>query len=234
MLCRAAFVFEIYLSMNRELINKVEIKVKSFLENDSSGHDWWHIQRVRKNALQLCETEQADAFLVELAVLVHDVGDYKLHGGDEEKGKRFFEDFLNGFELSEVIKEKIKMIVNEVSFKGASIETPVSCIESALVQDADRLDAIGAIGIARAFAYGGSKNRIMYEPNSTYIQHSTFEEYKNNKGNTILHFYEKLLLLKNRMNTESAKKEAAKRHAFMEQYLIQFFEEWGEKPPLSY
>lgn len=219
--------------MNRELINKVEKKVKSFLENDSSGHDWWHIQRVRKNALQLCETEQADTFLVELAVLVHDVGDYKLHGGDEEKGKRFFEDFLNEFELSEEIKVKIKQIVNEVSFKGAGVETPVSCVESAIVQDADRLDAIGAIGIARAFAYGGSRNRLLFEPHSAYQSHNNFDAYKNDKGNTILHFYEKLLLLKNRMNTESAKKEAAKRHAFMEQYLKQFFEEWGENPPTS-
>jgi len=217
--------------MKGEIINRVEAKVKAFLANDASGHDWWHIQRVRKNALLLCETEKADVFLVELAALVHDIGDYKLHEGDEEKGRCFFDAFLNEFELSEELKEKIKQIVSEVSFKGANVYTSTSCIESAIVQDADRLDAIGAIGIARAFAFGGSRNRLMFEPNSIYQKHNDFEMYKNAKGNTIGHFYEKLLLLKNRMNTESAKKEAIKRHQFMEQFLNQFFEEWGELPP---
>ena len=208
------------------LIKKAENFARNFLENECSGHDWWHTKRVSQIALKLAQKEGADAQICELAALLHDVGDHKLHGNNPEKGEAFLKKWINE-NLPEEIGLRIFQIISAVSYKGAEVETPTSSIESAVVQDADRLDAIGAIGIARAFAFGGSKGRQMHNPEIKSESHQDFHSYRNSQGPTINHFYEKLLLLKDRMQTKSGKKMAVERHQFMEGFLDQFFKEWA-------
>jgi uncharacterized protein len=214
----------------QQIIEDTRTYVKSVLQGEGSGHDWWHIVRVVNNAMLIGKGEGADMFVVELAALLHDVGDQKLHGGDESVGPRMTRDWLEKMEVAEATIKHIVAIVNDLSYKGANVATPMSTIEGKVVQDGDRLDAIGAIGIARTFAYGGHKNHLMYDPNVPTEMHDSFEKYKNSTAPTINHFYEKLLLLKDLMNTASAKAIAAQRHEYMETYLQQFFAEWnGER-----
>lgn len=196
--------------------------VKQFHSNDTSGHDWWHVARVTQLALRIASKENANAYLVEMAALLHDIDDWKLGNQGPNKTKQFLAS--TGIPQKEV--DSILTIIEEVSFKGANVETPTSSVESRCVQDADRLDAIGAIGIARAFTYGGSKNRSLYEPTINPVMHGSFHEYQVNQSHTINHFYEKLLLLKDRMTTTTGRELAEERHRFMEQYLDQFFREW--------
>ncbi len=206
--------------------DKTEVFVKDLFENEGSGHDWWHIYRVRNLALKLCEKEGGDGFIIEMAALLHDVDDWKLNGGERpEKARKWME----SVDLSEKNIKAILQIIDQVSFKGAGVETKATTIEAEIVQDADRLDAIGAIGIARTFAYGGSKSRLIYHPEIHPEIHSDFEGYKKSTAPTINHFYEKLLLLKDRLNTDTAKGIAITRHTFMEDYLSHFFDEWDNK-----
>ncbi|MGN8226213.1 HD domain-containing protein [Gracilimonas sp. BCB1] len=212
--------------MNSEIINKTEEYVKNKLQGEGTGHDWWHIHRVRNTALRLGEIEKADLFIVELAALLHDIADHKFHDGDEEIGPATAWNWLENLGVDEAVIRKVCIIIRDVSFKGAGVETTMESIEGKVVQDADRLDALGAIGIARAFAYGGHKVRELYNPEIKPESHTTFEAYKKSTGPTLNHFYEKLFLLKDRMNTMAGKKEAEKRHQFMKGFIDQFLSEW--------
>jgi len=214
------------------ILQKTEQYVKETLSGESSGHDWWHIHRVRTIALTLGREENTDLFIVEMAALLHDIGDPKLHGGDTTIAPRLIGSWLDSVSVQEEDKEKIMHIIAHMSFskhlQGKEVDKSK---EFMIVQDADRLDAIGAVGIARCFSYGGHKGRIMYDPHVKAEDNITAEQYTNGrKGNhTINHFYEKLLLLKKLMNTETAKRMAEERHLFMERYLEQFYEEWDGK-----
>lgn len=208
------------------IIAQTEAHVRTTLSDDGTGHDWWHVQRVRRNALRIAEQEDVDRFVVELAALLHDIADWKFHGGDEEAGPRAARAWLERLELPEPTIAHICAIVAGVSFKGAGVPTPMASREGMVVQDADRLDALGAIGIARAFAYGGSRGRTLHDPDAPPRPHASFAQYRSNTGPTINHFYEKLLLLQERMHTPTARHIAAARHAFMEQFLQQFLAEW--------
>jgi uncharacterized protein len=208
-------------------IEKTAAHVRQLLAADSSGHDWWHVERVWKTARRLGEVEGAELFVVELAALLHDIADWKFHGGDNTLGPRRAAEWLTDLGVEPTIVDHVAEIVAGLSFKGAGVATPMRTLEGQVVQDADRLDAIGAIGIARAFAYGGHAGRAMHDPSSRPEQHASFEAYKKNSGPTIQHFYEKLLLLKDRMNTAAGRRVAAERHEFMEAFLRQFFAEWN-------
>lgn len=210
------------------MIKQIAKSVEEACKNDSSGHDWWHIHRVVGLAKLIGENEDADLSLIELAALLHDLDDWKLSAESDNhlpNARRILNE--NGF--SGEIIEKVIKIINEVSFKGAGVETNPTSIEAMVVQDADRLDAIGAIGIARTFAYGGFKNQPIHDPNLKPNLHNNFEEYKKTRTSTINHFYEKLLLLKDRLNTKTARKLAIQRHQFMVQFLEQFYAEWNVK-----
>lgn len=211
---------------NKNSIEATEKYVKAEFENEGSGHDWWHIYRVRKMAIHLNETEGGDIFLIEMAALLHDLDDWKINA---QKPKSRAEKWMITLKLPKHQIEKILTIIEEVSFKGAGVATPASTVEAMIVQDADRLDAIGAIGIARTFAYGGNKNRLLFDPDIKPVKHNSFASYKNNTAPTINHFYEKLLLLKDLLNTTTAKKLAQNRHEFMEIFLDRFFDEWEGK-----
>lgn len=216
--------------MNKEeVIKRTADYVKSRLDGEGSGHDWWHIYRVWKTAVNIGEKESADLFVIQLAALLHDIADWKFHSGDDSVGPKLAREWLEKLDVDENIISHVCEIIKEISFKGAGVKSKIKTKEGMVVQDADRLDAIGAIGIARAFAYGGHKGREIYNPKIKPKKHETFEQYKNNKGTTINHFYEKLLLLKDLMNTPSARKIAEERHKFMEQYLDRFFKEWKDK-----
>ena len=217
--------------MNKNLIIKrTENHVRKELAGEGSGHDWWHVYRVWKMAQYIGKREKADMFVVELSALLHDIADYKLHGGDENIGPKTAEKWLKSLKVEQSIIDHIKEIILDASFKGAKVKTQMGTIEGEIVQDADRLDAIGAVGIARTFAFGGYLQREIYNPNIKPQVHKTFKEYKNGKSHTINHFYEKLLLLKNLMNTKTAKKIAEKRHKYMEDFLKKFYKEWeGEE-----
>jgi uncharacterized protein len=211
----------------QQLITKTADHVQSLLSGEGSGHDWWHILRVWNNAKTIAATETANLFIVEMAALLHDIGDHKFHNGDETIGPRMASEWLVSLKVQDDIINHICTIIKELSFKGAGTTSEMSTIEGRIVQDADRLDAIGAIGIARTFAYGGHKNREMYNPDFLPELHDSFEAYKNSTAPTINHFYEKLLLLKDRMHTQTAKRMAEQRHQYMESYLEQFFAEWN-------
>jgi len=205
---------------------ETEIYIQRHFENEGSGHDWWHIYRVRNMASKIAEIEGGDKFIIEMAALLHDLDDWKLNGNtDISKSKGW----LEALDIEQNEIDKILEIIEQVSFKGAGVETKATTLEAKIVQDADRLDAIGAIGIARTFAYGGSKARLIYHPEIEPVMHNSFSTYKNNTAPTINHFYEKLLLLKELLNTNSAKKIAKKRHDFMEVFLEQFYNEWENK-----
>ena len=201
--------------------------VKKTLSGAEGGHDWFHIERVWKNAKLIASGEECDMEVVELAALLHDIADSKFHGGDEEIGPRKAREYLTTAGIGSRKVNHIVAIIENVSFKGGHNARNHSSIELDIVQDADRLDAIGAIGIARTFNYGGFKNRAIYDPAIAPNLNMTKEEYKKSTAPTINHFYEKLLLLKDLMNTESGKRIAEQRHGFMEAYLDQFYGEWN-------
>lgn len=209
-----------------EILERTEAFVRARMEGEGTGHDWWHVDRVRRTALRLAAGEGADPYVVELAALLHDVADHKFHGGDETAGPRAAREWLEGVGADAGTVEHVCAIVAELSFKGAGVATPMSTREGAVVQDADRLDAIGAIGIARTFAYGGSRGRPLHDPEARPEAHASFEAYKASAGPTVNHFYEKLLLLRERMNTAAARRVAGERHRFMEEFLERFFHEW--------
>ncbi|MCZ4243069.1 HD domain-containing protein [Pedobacter punctiformis] len=200
--------------------------VKKTLENAEAGHDWFHIERVYKTALNINEKEKGDELVVAFAALLHDIADPKFNNGDEELGPKIAEDFLNSIQVEEETIKHVKLIIQNMSFKNSFDGAAFTSKEMQIVQDADRLDAIGAIGIARAFTYGGFKNRVLYDPAIKPEQHLSKESYKNTTAPTINHFYEKLLLLKDMMNTDAGKAIAKERHDFMLQYLDQFYKEW--------
>ena len=210
---------------NQEIIQKTELFILSEFSLEGSGHDWFHIDRVRKMALKIGLLEGCDLFLIEMAALLHDLDDWKLTGSDSHYPSGAGR-WLNQMGLDEEASSHILRIIEDVSYMGAGTETPARSVEAAVVQDADRLDAIGALGIARTFAYGGHKNRLIYDPSIPPVMHDDFQAYKASTAPTINHFYEKLLLLKDRMNTETARIIAQERHQFMQDYLTQFFEEW--------
>jgi uncharacterized protein len=212
----------------KEIIAKTTEYVKQEFQNDSSGHDWWHIYRVWKTALTICKYENADIFVVELAALLHDLDDWKLAPSTDGSPLQAAA-WLRQLEVSPVVSSHVCDIIAHLSYKGAAVENKISTIEGMIVQDADRLDAIGAVGIGRAFAYGGHAGRSLYVPDEPPQMHTSFEQYKSSQSATINHFYEKLLLLKDRMNTATAKKIAAERHIFMEQFLEHFLNEWDGK-----
>ncbi|WP_293299097.1 HD domain-containing protein [Pedobacter sp. UBA4863] len=203
--------------------------VKTTLANAEAGHDWFHIERVYKTAQHINQKEQANALIVALAALLHDIADSKFNGGDEEIGPQKAGDFLRSIGVDIEIVNEVKLIIKNLSFKASLGEISYASKELNVVQDADRLDAIGAIGIARAFTYGGYKNRVLYSPEIKPNLQMTKEEYKNTTAPTINHFYEKLLLLKDLMKTDTGKKIAQQRHHFMLNYLDQFYEEWEGK-----
>lgn len=210
-----------------EIIEAAADHIRNVLSGDSSGHDWHHIERVWKTAITIGRGEGADLFVVELAALLHDIADWKFHGGDDTAGPRAARAWLERFAVPEPTIAHVCEIIATLSFKGAGVATPMRTLEGKCVQDADRLDAIGAVGIARAFAYGGHKGRALYDPAQPPTPHASFIAYKSNSGPTINHFYEKLLLLQDRMNTAAGKQLAAGRHQFMEQFLEHFFAEWS-------
>lgn len=211
---------------NSALIHKTIQFVKEKLSYAEGGHDWFHIERVYKNALLIAGNTDCDLTVVQLAALLHDIADSKFHNGDETIGPKTARLFLESENVSEYIIEHVVNIIENISYKGGNFDKKFSSVELDVVQDADRLDAIGAIGIARAFNYGGFKNRALYDPEITPVTNMTKEEYKKNSAPTINHFYEKLLLLKDKMNTETGKQIAEERHRFMEAFLAQFYAEW--------
>ena len=211
----------------QNIIDACVIYVKKELEDGEKGHDWWHIQRIRHTAKSIAFKELSDPFVVELAALLHDIADSKFHEGDEEVGPRKAESFMKSMNVQPAVIEHVVNIIRHISFKGGNHLPGFNSPELRVVQDADRLDALGAIGIARAFHYGGFKNRLLYHPDIKPNTAMTKEEYKNSNAPTINHFYEKLLLLKDRMNTPTGKALAERRHAFMEQFLTEFHDEWS-------
>lgn len=210
-----------------ETIQKTIAFVKEKLEGAEAGHDWFHIERVWKLSLKIAETEGGNREVVELAALLHDIADPKFHNGDETLALKISEELMNSLNVSQEVVEQVLFIIKNISFKnrGEIPENPP--IELKIVQDADRIDAIGAIGIARTFNFGGFKNNLMYHPEIPPKLDMSKEEYKKNEGTTINHFYEKLLLLKDLMNTDSGTKIAAERHDFMLKFLEQFYREWN-------
>lgn len=217
------------------IIERTAEHVKTVLASEGTGHDWWHIERVWRLARQIGQADGADMPVVELAALLHDIADWKSHGGDSNVGPKTAMVWLASLDVNSGVIEHVGQIIASISFKGAGVKQPTLSLEGRVVQDADRLDAIGAIGIARAFAYGGSKGRLIYDPTCKPINHQTADAYLNDNGTTINHFYEKLLLLKDRMNTPTGKTIAEQRHRFMEDYLKQFYAEWeGRCPPAPF
>ncbi len=211
-----------------EILQQTESFVKKSLEGAEGGHDWWHTLRVYRTALTIAEGEKADLLTVGLGALLHDIADAKFHDGDETIGPKITTSFLTSLKLPESLIDEVVAIVRNISFKnslGNQQDIPKSkALE--IVQDADRLDAIGAIGIARAFNYGGFRNRALYDPNIKPVSNLSKEAYKKSKGPTINHFYEKLLTLKDKMNTSTGKKLAEERHQYMLDFLEQFYKEW--------
>ncbi|EKY28906.1 HD domain-containing protein [Clostridium celatum] len=213
--------------MDKDLIiEKTKEFVKNKLYGEGSGHDWFHIERVYNLSRFLANEEKADNFIVEMTALLHDIDDWKFSNGTKTN-TTITEEFLNSVNVDKESINKIITIIKTMSFKGGVVNSTQNTIEGMIVQDADRLDAIGAIGIARTFAYGGSKNRPIYDPNIAPINFTSLEEVKNAENHTINHFYEKLLKLKDLMNTDSAKIIAEKRHKFMENFLKEFYSEWN-------
>jgi len=210
---------------DHQIIEETTHFVRTTLSNAEGGHDWWHIHRVHTNAKRIAQTETCDMLVVELAALLHDIADSKFHNGDEEIGPATAGAFLKSIHIDEQTIIHVQQIIRHISFKSGFDKPAFHSIELDIVQDADRLDAIGAIGIARAFSYGGFKGREIYNPEVTPNLNMSKEEYKNSSAPSINHFYEKLLLLKDKMNTPSGKKLAEQRHAFMESYLEQFYME---------
>jgi uncharacterized protein len=212
------------------IIDKTIFFVKQQLENAEGGHDWFHIERVYKNSILIAQEEDCDIMVVKLGALLHDIADSKFHDGDETIGPKTARAFLESENVFEETINHVINIIENISFKGGNFEKDFHSKELEIVQDADRLDAIGAIGIARTFNYGGFKNRALYDPSIAPNLNMSKEEYKNSNSPTLNHFYEKLLLLKDKMNTATGKKIALERHKYMENFLSQLYAEWeGEK-----
>lgn len=212
----------------KDKIEMAEEFVITELGKDSSGHDWHHIDRVRKNARLIWSKEQqGDWFIIEMAALLHDIPDDKLNES-EEAGWIKLDSFLQSIQLDNETSSRIKSCIETVSYKGGRV-IELNSIEAEIVQDADRLDALGAIGIARTFAFGGKKGHPIYEPDLNVRGKMTLDEYRNGDSSSVNHFYEKLLKLKDKMNTEQARQLAEERHKFMETFLEQFYSEWNGK-----
>ena len=210
-----------------DVINLTAQFVKQKLADSEAGHDWFHIERVWRNAQLISNSENGNQLVIELASLLHDIADYKFNDGDEKIGPRIAENFLDSINVKRVIIKEVVFIVKNISYKGGHNENIKKTIELEIVQDADRLDAIGAIGIARTFSFGGFKGSLMYDPDQKPNINQSEEEYKKSNGTTINHFHEKLLLLKNLMNTKTGKKLAKNRHNYMLGFLQQFHIEWN-------
>lgn len=208
------------------ILRKAEEFVRRQHASDASGHDWWHIHRVRQNSLHIGRAEGADLHVVELAALFHDIADWKFHAGDTEAGRRHTRAWLTQRGAAPETIDHVCEIVAGVSFKGAGVDTPMQTLEGRVVQDADRLDALGAIGIARTFAYGGHAGQAMHDPQHAAVLHQSFDEYRTKTSTSINHFYEKLLLLKDRMQTFTGRRLAEQRHQYMEEFLNRFLAEW--------
>jgi len=214
---------------NEQIISNTIAFVKDTLQNAEGGHDWFHIERVYNNSLLIAKTENVNELIIALGALLHDIADSKFHNGDDTIGPKTAREFLFKQNVDSTIIEHVIKIIENISFKGGNENQKFKSLELDVVQDADRLDAIGAIGIARCFNYGGFKNRKIFDPSILPNMKMTKEEYKTSSSPTINHFYEKLLLLKDRMNTKTGKRIALARHQFMEQYLEQFYSEWDGK-----
>ena len=212
---------------DEEIIERTAAFVKDELQNAEGGHDWWHIKRVWQTSILIARSEPVDHLVVELAALLHDIADSKFHFGNEEVGPKMAMEFLASNNAEPSVIEHVVQIIRHISFKGGNYPVSFHSPELAVVQDADRLDAMGAIGIARAFHYGGFKNRLLYHPDILPDLSMTKEEYKKSDAPTINHFYEKLLLLKDRMNTPTGKALAIRRHEFMVKFLEEFDQEWN-------
>jgi len=212
-----------------QIIKKTADFVKKQTLGENTGHDWWHIYRVWQNAKKIGRQEKADMLVVELAALLHDIADYKFHGGDNTKGAKVASAWLTKIKADKNTIKHVADIIESITFKGAGIKDKIKTKEGQIVADADRIDTLGAIGIARTFATGAKLNRPIYDPRVKPTLHKSFKQYKKHQSDSINHFYEKLLLLKGRMNTKAGKKMAIERHQYMEKYLARFFKEWGGK-----
>jgi uncharacterized protein len=209
------------------VIQKTIDFVKKVLSDVEGGHDWWHIYRVWQLSKHIAKTEDVDIFIVELGALLHDIADSKFHNGDEDVGPRKAREFLSSLNVEEDVIIHVENIISNISFKGGKHTQKFKSPELDVIQDADRLDAMGAIGVARTFNYGGHKGREIYNPEIKPNLNMSKEEYKNSNAPTLNHFYEKLLLLKDRMNTNTGKSMAKHRHNYMEQFLDEFYKEWS-------
>jgi uncharacterized protein len=214
----------------RQLIEKTVDFVRTKFSGESSGHDWWHMYRVWQLSKTIVTNEpEADPFVTELGALLHDIADWKFHDGDEEAGPKAAREWLTSLQIDEKVITHVEDIIRTVSFKGGGVPSNMKTLEGKIIHDADKLDAIGAIGITRTFAYGGATGREIYNPDQKPNHHKTFAAYKEDKSHTVNHFYEKLLLLKDRMYTDTAKVMAQKRHEYMERFLEEFYAEWEGK-----
>lgn len=207
-------------------IRNVERRIQKSFEGDSTGHDYYHVDRVRRLALQIAQSEKADLFVVELIALLHDVGDWKFHNRGLNGQAEILAEFLADLDISDDLLQRLLNEIPKISFKGAEVEEDKLSLEAQIVRDADRIDAIGAIGVARCFAYGGSKGMSIFDTEFNVAKHNDAIEYHNSKSPSIHHFYEKLLLLKDRLHTQSGKELAKVRHQFLLDFLNQFFTEW--------
>lgn len=209
------------------LVPKVHEKVKQKFSLAEGSHDWFHIERVWKMSCILQEREGGNKMIVELTALLHDISDHKYNGGDYQKGQEVAYELIMECGGDSATARAVSKLIPQISFKGSEIEDQELCIEGLIVRDADRLDAMGAIGIARAFAYGGSRSRPLYNPEVSPISHQSKEAYLNSKSHTVNHFYEKLLLLKDRIHTDTAKEIAERRHSYMLNFLDEFYKDWS-------
>ncbi len=212
----------------KSIIKRTQEFVRKTLEGEGTGHDWFHVERVVRNALKIAEHEGGDKFIIELSALLHDIADWKFNE-DANKGSKVARAWLEKLDADQNDILHVCEIIDTISFKGAGVASGMRTTEGKIIQDADRLDALGAIGIARTFAFNGWKGNQIYDPRIKPQLHKSFKQYKKSKGTAINHFYEKLLLLKGRINTKTGIKMAVKRHKFMESYLEQFYEEWSAK-----
>lgn len=211
----------------QQILQATESYVKETLSGEGTGHDWFHIERVRKLAFYIAKQENADLYLVELGALLHDIADWKFHGGDPSAGIKKTQSWLKSQQVDEQTISQVCHIVENISFKGGTNQAPMKTAEGKIVQDADRLDALGAIGISRCFAYGGHKGREIYNPEIPPKTHQTFEDYKEYVGTSLNHFDEKLLLLKDLMNTPTGKRLAEERHHYVKEFKERFLREWA-------
>ncbi len=211
----------------KNIIQTVEQQVKEQFENEGTGHDWFHIDRVRRIALEIQEKEGGNRVVIELGALLHDISDHKFNGGDFELGAKVSDQILEKLNVDAETINSVASIVKNVSYKGSGEKDTMESLEGKIVQDADRIDAIGAVGIARTFAYGGAIGQPIYDPLIPPINNQTKESYVNERSHTINHFYEKLLLLKDRMHTKTGREIAEERTRFMQDFLNQFYKEWG-------